>query len=559
MKIYFNGWFSGFIEKTNPGLHIDFFLNLFEKVYGEPCQKGNIGESDILCEFDMLIEGGCSSMVKIKQWKHTYLFSGESTLKCNKQDYTCVLWGERNHKNVVNVPLFIPYIYTNNFVNTLEIKKQFTNDHVPKNDVCVIISNPRGKERTDFLNQLEKEFKVCYAGRYKNNIGGFIKPDYHSKEYRDFVNQFKFIVSMENSREDTYITEKLINGLLSNIIPVYWGSEKVYDYINKDRFLCLENINNTSAIINKMKELKNDDSKWLNIVNHNVFPNNENKLERTLENIAEDIKCILSKKCWNHISRICCISNPEFEPDRCKMLKDLFKGQNIDECFIKYISPTYKHTITNEIYNENIKEQLVQTMRPNPMKKQELSLFFNYKANLEYIVKNYKDGLFLIFESDVMLGKNIQHFNDFLNKIKDKKWDLIHIGMYDNGIFDIPIIKGITGYRKNNIYQSNLIEYIKNNTNNQKLYIEDITSNNDSYRLIRKFHTRCADSFIWRYEAIIKMLEWMNNIETNYGVPWDYYMCNFFEKNINVKHYWSVDEFFIQGSNLGLIKTTLQN
>ena len=33
MKIYFNGWFSGFIEKTNPGLHVDFFLNLFEKVY----------------------------------------------------------------------------------------------------------------------------------------------------------------------------------------------------------------------------------------------------------------------------------------------------------------------------------------------------------------------------------------------------------------------------------------------------------------------------------------------------------------------------------------------
>ena len=34
MKIYFNGWFSGFDDKTNPGLHIDFFLSLFEKVYG---------------------------------------------------------------------------------------------------------------------------------------------------------------------------------------------------------------------------------------------------------------------------------------------------------------------------------------------------------------------------------------------------------------------------------------------------------------------------------------------------------------------------------------------
>ena len=123
-------------------------MNLFEKVYGEPCEKGNNVESEVLCEFDMLI--GSSPFVKTKQWKHTYLFSGESTLKCNKNDYTCVLWGERNHKNVVNVPLFVPYIYSNNFVNALETKKEIIT--VPKNDVCVIISNPRGKERTEFLS-----------------------------------------------------------------------------------------------------------------------------------------------------------------------------------------------------------------------------------------------------------------------------------------------------------------------------------------------------------------------------------------------------------------------
>ena len=56
---------------------------------------------------------------------------------------------------------------------------------------------------------------------------------------------------MENSREDTYITEKLINGLLSNIIPVYWGCENVHHYINKDRFLNLNNISNTDELIKK--------------------------------------------------------------------------------------------------------------------------------------------------------------------------------------------------------------------------------------------------------------------------------------------------------------------
>jgi len=554
MKVCFNGWFGGFEDKTNQGLQIDFFLSLFEKVYGEKCEKGNnIEESEILCEFDMLLDS--PSFANKKQWKHTYLFSGESTLKCKKQDYTCVLWGERNHANVVNVPLFIPYIYTNNFLNQLETKKDITT--IPPNDVCVIISNPRGNERTEFLNQLEKHFKVCYAGGYKNNIGGALPHPYNSKEYHDFINQFKFIISMENSREDTYITEKLINGLLSNIIPVYWGSNKVHDYINKNRFLNLENISNTTEIIQKMIELQQNPSEWLKMVNNNIFPNDENKLERTIENIANDVKCVLSNNCWNHISYICCVSNPEFEPERCKMLKDLFKGQNIDECFIKYISPTYKHTITKEIYDANITEQLVQTMRPNPMKLGELSLFLNYKANLEYIVKNYKDGMFLIFESDVMLGKDIQKFNNFLDTIKDKNWDLIHIGMFTDSIFDSPTILGITGYRKNYNFNTKLIEYIQNNTGGKK-YIEDITNEADMFRLIRKFHTRCTDSFLWKYDAIVSFLNWMNNIETNYGSPFDYYLINFFENNINHKHYWSFDQFFKQGSNIGLMPTTLQ-
>lgn len=542
MKICFNGWFSGFDDKTNPGLHIDFFLNLFEKVYGVPCEKCNNAESEVLCEFDMLID--CSSLVKTKQWKHTYLFSGESTLKCNKNDYTCVLWGERNHKNVVNVPLFIPYIYSNNFVNTLETKKEI--NIVPKNDVCVIISNPRGKERTEFLNELEKHFNVCYAGGYKNNIGTALTPQYNTKEYHSFVNQFKFIISMENSREDTYITEKLINGILSNIIPVYWGSDKVHDYINQDRFLNLKDIHNTNDIIEKIKYLQKNPNEWLKMVNNNAFPNIENKLERTIENIANDIKCVFTENCWDNISHVCCVSNPIFEPDRCKMLKDLFKGQNIDDCFIKYISPTYKHTITQEIYNKHVKEQLVQTMRPNPMKPGELSLFLNYKANLEYIVKNYKEGLFLVFESDVMLGKDINKFNEFLNEIKDKEWNLIHIGIKSENTWKSPYLNSPTGYKKRIYY----------NNNN---YIEDITTNVDKYRLSRKFYTRCCDSFIWKYSTIVDFLNWLNNTECNYGIPFDYYMTNFFEKNKDFKHYWSNDEFFIQGSNLGILPTTLQD
>uniref|UniRef100_A0A6C0EUK4 Fucosyltransferase C-terminal domain-containing protein n=1 Tax=viral metagenome TaxID=1070528 RepID=A0A6C0EUK4_9ZZZZ len=557
MKICFNGWFSGFFEKTNPGLHVGFFLDLFSQVYQEPCDMGSFGESSVLCEFDMLL--GCvSSVVDKKTWRHTYLFSGESTLKCDKNNYTCVLWGERNHANVINLPLFIPYMYCNNFLERLQENRGQENsaqrDAMPAKDVCVIVSNPRGLVRNTFLQKLEQVMRIDYAGGYKNNTNGCIPYAYNTPEFLHYVSQYKFIISMENSREDTYITEKIIHGLLAHTIPVYWGSARIYDYINQERILALVAENSEAemdAVIQRMMEIRASPQAFLDMVNKPNFPasSGENKLERTLAIVARDIRCLLEAKCWKHISRIYCISNPAFEPERYVRLKKMFCDLNISADYVSYISPTYKHTITEKMYNTHIKEQLVFRLRNLQMKKAELSLFLNYKAVLADIEKNYKDNesLFFIFESDVMLGKDHTKMNKFLDFIntKKKEFDLIHVGMYDNRIWETPNFNSSTGYL-------NRIKY------NDDKYIEDLSNVDSEFRLSRKFYTRCADSFLWTYKGIVDFLNYMKNIEMNYGVPFDYYMCNFFEKNINFKHYWSVDELFIQGSNLKLIKSEIQ-
>lgn len=550
MKICFNGWYSGFIDKINP-VHVDFFIELFKNVYNEDCEIGDITNSEILCEFDMLLD--CpGSYVNYKKWKQTYLFNGESTMKCNPNNYDVVLWGERNYKNVVNVPLFVPYIYCNKFIDKLTQVKQVTT--IPNNDVCVIISNPRGEIRNSFLNELEQNFKVTFAGSYKNNTGGNIPYTYNTPEFLQFVSQFKFIISMENSRNDTYITEKIIHGLLTNIVPVYWGSTRVFDYFNKERILCLENQNNILNTIARMKELMQNPNKWLEMVNKPNFVNN--KLERTIENIAKDIRCLINGGCWNHINHIHCVNNPAFEPERHIMLKNMFQSQGINKDFVTYISPTYKNTITEEIYNKYTKNQLVRHLRGSNLTYGELSLFLNYKAVLEDIEKNYKDGLFLIFESDALISKEINKFNRFLDFIKDKEFDLIHLGGFDNSIFSNPFPNFPTGYRQNFNESIDVIKYCKQNINNN-MYIEDLTNINDEFRVVRKFHTRCTDSFLWTYSAIVKFLNFMHLFE-DYSSPFDYYMCNFFEKNINFKHYWSINEFFIQGSNNGLMTSTLR-
>jgi len=556
MKVFFNGWYGGFFEKTNPGLHVKFFLDLFKKVYNQDCQVGTLEESSILCEFCMLIN--TKTKLKEKKWKHTFMMSGESYTNKYESQYDCVLWMERNHKNIINMPLHIPYIYTNNFLDKLE--NQNKREDIPKNDALVIISNPNGKVRNKFLSLLEKKMNVTYAGRYKNNIGHLLPWDYNKPEFKNFVSQFKFIISMENTQYETGITEKIVHGMLSQIIPVYWGSPRIYDYFNKDRFLNLEKDDETtmSNLINKMIDIKNNNKKWLDIVNQKIFPG-DGKMWRTIEEISNDIKCLLFNKEWNYVNKICIVSNERFEKTRYTRINNLFDKLNVDKSFLKFIAPTYKHTITDDILKKYVKNDFILNLRTNPTKKAELSLVLNYREILKYIEKNYKDGMFCILESDVFPMENISNIEAFYKIANDNKdnWDVIHFGYgADDQLWSKPFFNWADSpYRKKNEYPIKLDTINNQKRENNKFYIEDFTNENSDVRCLRHFSTRCTDTLLWSYNGIKKMLNCME--DENY-IALDYYFTNKFETNINLKHYWTDIPYFIQGSNYGLDKSTIQ-
>lgn len=553
MKIFFNGWFGGFLEKTNPGLNYTFFISLFEKVFDTKIELSNYKDSEILCEFDMLINS--KSYVKKKKWKYTFLFSGESTLIQSKNNYDCVLWGERNNNNVVNVPLFIPYIYTNNFVSRLEKKENI--NRIPGKDVCVVISNPRGDIRNKFLEKLEKEFTIDYAGNYKNNIKLITDP-YNTQNFIDFVSNYKFIVSMENSLEDTYITEKIIHGLLANTIPVYWGSKRIYDYINKERFLNLEDLNQTKDIIDRMKKIKENPEEYLKIINSDNF--SEAKLSRNLEDISRDIRNLINSKKWRHIDQIYVINNEKFEPERYQRLnKMFFEDIKLSKDNIKFISNSYKHIITEEGMKKYIKKDLVTNIRSLPMKKAEISLFLNYRDILVDIIKNYKDGMFLIFESDIRFLDNINDINILFDYVYENKilWDMIHIGKGGEHEFwdTFCLDKYDTPYRKRRDFPKNNLKWKRGKEG--KKYIEDITCEKSPIRLTRHLHTRCCDSLLYTFKGIEKLLSYFIK-DQNYGAPMDYFFINILENDLTFKHYWSEPTFFIQGSNYNLENSTIQ-
>lgn len=548
MKVYFNGYYSGFLDYNNPGTTVKFFIDLFKKIYDiDDIILGNIQDSDILCEFDMLINA--KTLVDIKKWKHTYLFSGEYKCITNTKNYDCVLFGERNNNNIINLPLYISYMFSNNI--KFNYNKLY---NIPKKNICVVISNPNGVKRNYIIDKIEKHLNIDYLGRYKNNTN-ILKADYNSEEFKQKISEYKFIITMENNRYETYITEKIILGLNSKIIPIYWGSKNIYDYFNKERILALLEEDNDKLdieidiLIDKIKKIINNDNLWLDIVNKPYYPldilNNE-KESRNINDIVIDIKNLLkidNKNYYNKISKIYSITDEINEPTNYNSLELILKKQlNLSENNIKYICPTYKNNLTVELFNRYYKSKFNgNKFLSREIKKSELSLIINYKSILEDIIKNYKDGLFIIFESDIKLNKDINELNDFILFISNiKGWDFIHIGEYNNEIFKNPSI---------NLF---------NNFDNNLGFIEDITDINSKYRLIRKLHTRCCDCIIWKYKTIEHFLNYMNN-NSNYNLPLDYYIIKYLETNTDIKHYWSLNNFFINGSNNKIIKSTIQN
>ncbi len=291
MNVFFNAFWNGF--GSNPKT-TEFFTRLLSAVFGVPVVRGSNAE-----ECELLVESGFgTSLLATKTWRASFLFMGESWTRDNWRDYTIVLSGQAVSEgpNVVSLPLYVLYLYDVGVTVPAQVSRP-----MPAGDVVVIISNPVPGVRTQFLDELERHFKVCYAGRYKNNVGGALRPAYGTPEFFHFISKFKFVISMENSAQDSYITEKIFHGFFAHNVPVYWGAPRVSEYINPARFLEVRDSSPSefARVIAEMKRLAADEHAWQTLI---AQPwETPNKQQPCIETLATEIKlkyrCMIDKLC----------------------------------------------------------------------------------------------------------------------------------------------------------------------------------------------------------------------------------------------------------------------
>jgi hypothetical protein len=146
-----------------------------------------------------------------------------------------------------------------------------------------VASNGNCQDRNNFFNQLSKYKKVDSGGRFMNNIG------YAVDDKLKFQSEYKFSIAFENNAYrpgyEWYITEKIMQPMTVNSIPIYSGGSGVMNDFNKKSFISLHDFENMGNMIEYIIELDNNDDKYLEVLKQPWFNNNQIPDNNKIENI----------------------------------------------------------------------------------------------------------------------------------------------------------------------------------------------------------------------------------------------------------------------------------
>ena len=170
---------------------------------------------------------------------------------------------------------------------------------------CLVISNSFSLPRLDFAFQLSKYKKVhIYGGSLlANKTSPVVKK--HWTHLHELYKDYKFVINFENFAAESYISEKLLLGLMGHSLPIYHGARNIGDYFNKKRFLTYTHWEPfihpeyrvpMSETVKKVIALDKDNEAYLNMVKQPMFtPENEQFIQQKWENYAKFIQKVLKE------------------------------------------------------------------------------------------------------------------------------------------------------------------------------------------------------------------------------------------------------------------------
>ncbi len=125
--------------------------------------------------------------------------------------------------------------------------------------------------RGDFFKKLCEYKVVSSMGTYLNNMPNNKVVAYQSAEKVEYQRKCKFTLCFESTSHLDFCTEKLVNAFLADTIPIYYGDPNVCKTFNSKAFINVADYDSYEAVLEKIKELDNDDEKYLEMLRQPVY------------------------------------------------------------------------------------------------------------------------------------------------------------------------------------------------------------------------------------------------------------------------------------------------
>ncbi len=127
-----------------------------------------------------------------------------------------------------------------------------------KTDFCsFLITNQNSTKRVNFFKKLSKYKKVDSGGRALNNIGRSVG------NKMEFIKKYKFNIAFENCKSVGYTTEKIVEAMYANTIPIYWGNPKINSEFNTKSFFNFDDYNSEDDLIEDIIEHDKKPEKYI--------------------------------------------------------------------------------------------------------------------------------------------------------------------------------------------------------------------------------------------------------------------------------------------------------
>lgn len=154
------------------------------------------------------------------------------------------------------------------------LKKDLSNLKDKKWFCSFVATQPKGK-RVDFIPKLMSKKHVHCGGGLYNNIGGLLDGRGDQENKINFLNHFKFNISFENISNNGYVTEKIIQPMFTNTIPIYWGAVDVIKDFNVKSFINAHDFESDDELIDYILEIDSNQKLYEEILVEPWFKNNQ--------------------------------------------------------------------------------------------------------------------------------------------------------------------------------------------------------------------------------------------------------------------------------------------